>query len=329
MLNLSKIIAAGLVIVALLVGGYAFVLGNKPPAPVAQPSKAESAEAKVQQYPVVVTQRPVAAGQAIEANDLRVALLSINPTGAYQQTTDLVGQVPTIALAPDTPVLAQHLSTGMALQIQPGERAIAIKVDEVSGVGSLVKPGDYVDVFFALRRDNGEVSDSQARMLVSKKRVLAFGSLSLDGPASPEGKKSQSALTPRVESARTAVLAVQVDEVNPLLLAENHGRLSLALRHPADLAVPTPDLFPKWPTVLQALATGADGSKPGDSSIPSLQGVDFATAGLAMEPLAKGHSTKPRPSPVRKASSRTARPSAQPTTIEVILGNEVASVQLP
>ncbi len=335
MFNLSKMIAAVLVVVAVLLAGYAFVLGDKPTVPVTQAGANEKAEIKVQQYPVVITTRLVRAGQAMQAADLRVALLSINPAGASGDAAQLVGQVPAMDLHPDTPVLSQQLAAGLAMQIAPGERAIAVKVDEVSGVANLVRPGDFVDVFFALRRDNGEVDQSQARMLMSKKRVLAFGHLSLDGPTLPDGKTPAPVLSSRVEPARTAVLAIPVDEINPLLLAENNGRLSLALRHPADEAVPTPELFAAWPTVLRAAVTkDAEGRRTAATSVRTLEGLDLATAGLSMETLAQGNGAQRLSSGrlPRVPTVRTVRQPAAPEhrqNIEVIRGKEVASVQLP
>jgi pilus assembly protein CpaB len=39
-----------------------------------------------------------------------------------------------------------NLKTGLATQIAPGRRAIAVPVNETSGVAKLVKPGDRVDL---------------------------------------------------------------------------------------------------------------------------------------------------------------------------------------
>ena len=334
MFNLTRILAALLVLAALVLAGYAWVLSRKPD-PAAQAAATRSAP-QPPQHTVVVAARPIAAGQPIQPEDLRTVQLGINPVGAFKDTQGIVGQTPTLPLGVDTPVLAQHLAAGLATLIEPGERALAVKMDEVSSVGNRVRPGDYVDVFFALKRDNGEIDRSQARMLLSRKRVLAYGPGSLDGPAPPNGKAASSAAAaPRTEQARTAVLAIRVEEVNAVLLAEAHGRLSLTLRNPSDAAVPTADLYPSWPTVLQpALARGPKDAAATPVAEP--QGADRALGGLAMESLAQGAQAlrgaagarRLPAAPLAHRAGAAAPPPSGPS-VEVIRSGQVDTVRLP
>lgn len=332
MFNLTRILAALLVLAALVLGGYAWVLSRQPD-PAAQAAATRTAP-QPPQHTVVVAARPIAAGQPIQPEDLRTVQLGINPVGAFKDTQGIVGQTSTLPLGVDTPVLAQHLAAGLATLIEPGERAVALKMDEVSSVGNRVRPGDYVDVFFALKRDNGEVDRSQARMLLSRKRVLAYGPGSLDGPAPPNGKAAAPAAAPKpTEQARTAVLAIRVEEVNAVLLAEANGRLSLTLRNPTDAAVPTADLYAAWPTVLQpAIHRGAKDATP----VVELQGTDRALGGLAMENLAQGAQAQRGAAGVRRfqagpLAGRADASAPQPAgpSVEVIRAGQVNTVRLP
>ncbi len=45
-----------------------------------------------------------------------------------------------------------------------------------------MQPGDYVDVFLVLRRDNQEIGASHARMLLPRLRVLAYGGGAVNEP---------------------------------------------------------------------------------------------------------------------------------------------------
>lgn len=332
MFNLTRILAALLVLAALVLGGYAWVLSRQPD-PAAQAAATRTAP-QPPQHTVVVAARPIAAGQPIQPEDLRTVQLGINPVGAFKDTQGIVGQTSTLPLGVDTPVLAQHLAAGLATLIEPGERAVALKMDEVSSVGNRVRPGDYVDVFFALKRDNGEIDRSQARMLLSRKRVLAYGPGSLDGPAPPNGKAAAPAAAPKpTEQARTAVLAIRVEEVNAVLLAEANGRLSLTLRNPTDAAVPTADLYAAWPTVLQpAIQRGAKDATP----VAELQGTDRALGGLAMENLAQGAQAQRGAVGVRRfqaapPAGRADASAPQPAgpSVEVIRAGQVNTVRLP
>ena len=282
MINLTKIIAAVLVLLALALGGYAWLLSRQPPPPVvAAPSAAAAGKtAQAQTFRVVVAAKPLPAGRAIPPDALRVERLTINPAGAFQETAPLAGRVPVIDLGEGTPLVEGQLVSGLALRVGEGERAVAIKADEVMGVGHKVRPGDFVDVFLMLKSDGKDVDRSQARLLLSRKRVLAYGGASIDGMASGMDKngsaqQQQQQQASRAEAARTAVLAVPVDDINRLTIAEYSGRLLLALRNPTDMSEPDPKLFAELPTALQPVPP-----KAGEARRPPLEGLDRAQAGV-------------------------------------------------
>lgn len=286
MINLTKVIAAILVLLALALGGYAWMLSRQPPPPVAvAPSAAAPGKtAQVQTFAVVVAAKPLPAGQAIPADALRIEHLTINPAGAFQETAPLAGRVPVIDLGEGSPLLEGQLVSGLALRVAEGERAIAIKADETMGVGNKVQPGDFVDVFLMLKSDSKDIDRSQARLLLSRKRVLAYGSASVDGlPSKMDKNGAAQQQAQRAEPARTAVLAVPVDDINRLTLAENSGRLLLALRNPTDMSEPDPKLFAELPTALQPPPP-----KAGEPRRPPLEGLDRAQAGVTTADFVTG-----------------------------------------
>lgn len=327
MINLTKIVAAILVLLALALGGYAWMLSRQ--APVAPPPAAAASgnspakAAQVKTFPVVVAAKPLPAGLAIPADALRVEQLTINPAGAFQETAPLAGRVPVIDLGEGSPLLEGQLVSGLALRVAEGERAVAVKADEVMGVGNKVQPGDFVDVFLMLKSDSKDIDRSQARLLLSRKRVLAFGSASVDGLPSKTDKNA-GAQQQRAEAARTAVLAIPVEDVNRLTLAENSGRLLLALRNPTDMSEPDPKLFAELPTALQPLAP-----KPGEPRRPPLEGLDRAQAGVTTADFVTGG----KPGSIRTATvvPRTSAPRAEGQRggglkVEVIRGDRSETI---
>jgi len=308
--HFTKIAAILMIVIGLALGGYAWFLSRHPaPRPQAAAANVAAAPSAALQ-PVVVTSRAVPAGKPLEEADLRVEQLSIDPEGAFRATAAALGRVPVLDLGAGAPVLAPQLASGLALRVAEGERAVAVKVDETNGVGHRIQPGDRVDVFFVLKRDNGEIDRSQARLLLAKKRVLAYGEASLDGPeeASANGKNA-GVPQQRAAQARTAVLAVPVEDVDRLVLGEASGRLLLALRNPKDEALPDPALFAALPTALQPVA-----ARPGMPPPGPLQGLDRAQAGLAIAALADGGVQRPaaaaaRPVQTRVAARTTPRPA--------------------
>jgi pilus assembly protein CpaB len=287
MINLTKIIAAILVLLAIALGGYAWMLSRQsPPAVAVAPSSATSAKsAQAQTFPVVVAAKPLPAGHAIPADALRIENLSINPAGAFKETAALEGRVPVIDLSEGSPLLEGQLVSGLALRVATGERAFAIKADEIMGVGNQVQPGDFVDVFLMLKADGREkdIDRSQARLLLSRKRVLAYGTASVDGLPSKIDKNAAAQQAQRAEAARTVVLAVPVDDINRLTLAENSGRLLLALRNPTDMSEPDPKLFAELPTALQPPP-----QKAGEPRRPPLEGLNRAQAGVTTADFVTG-----------------------------------------
>lgn len=287
MIHLTKIIAAVLVLLAIALGGYAWMLSRQAPTPVpvASGTGNSAKDPQARTYPVVVASKPLPAGQAIPVDALRVERLTINPTGAFQDAAVVAGRVPVFDLGEGTPLLEGQLVSGLALRITEGERAVAVKADEVMGVGNKVQPGDFVDVFVSLKSDSKDIDRSQARLLLSRKRVLAFGNASVDEQTSKTADTKNTTQTPsqRNEIARTVVLAIPVADINRLTLAESSGRLLLALRNPTDTSQPDPTLFAELPTALQPVAP-----KAGEPKRAPLEGLDRAQAGLTTVDLVTG-----------------------------------------
>ncbi|MFM0740511.1 Flp pilus assembly protein CpaB [Paraburkholderia xenovorans] len=310
--NLTKILAGVLIAVALLLGVFAWTLSRRP-APVAVTAASQAT------FPVVVAAHPLQAGKAITVDALRVQSLPINPNGAFTDPAQLAGRIPNTDIGVDSPVLELQLSSGLAERVEPGERALAVRVDEGNAVGNRLRPGNFVDVFFTLKRDGalgngGEVDQSQARLLMSKVRVLAFGNAttSNDTSGDPNGM------------VRTAVLAVPVADVDRLTLAETSGRLIFALRNPKDAEVVDQSVLPVYPGVLKTAAR-AGASEPLLDSTRAAAGVSLdalsgssgsAGAGMRVPPVPH------MPLPTRVASNTNSTKSS----IEVIRGGRAETV---
>ncbi|EFI60012.1 MULTISPECIES: Flp pilus assembly protein CpaB [Comamonas] len=277
MVNVAKIAVGVLLAVALALGVYGWMLARAPQAADPQASASASDSKSNAGMSVVVAAQAIPAGQALKTEDLQLTQLPAKPDGAYGEIQAAVGSVPAVDVPKGAPVLQGQMVTGLALKLSEGERAVAVKVDESIGAGNRIRPGDFVDVFFALRRDGNEIDQSQARLLLSRKRVLAYGAASVDALSSAEKTEGKQANGP--DNARTAVLAVPVAEVNQLLLGGSNGSLLLALRNPMDMTEPDSEKFAPLPGILAvAMAKGS-------VAVP-LEGADAAQAGVAMSSLA-------------------------------------------
>ncbi|QCX51989.1 Flp pilus assembly protein CpaB [Ralstonia pseudosolanacearum] len=294
-----QIIAAALLLLAVVLGVVAWKNAHRPPAPAV----AQQNENGKTLYPVVVTVKPLEAGKPITADQVGVESLPINPADAFSEVNKVVGREPIVPIGIGVPLIGSQLSSGLALQVVPGQRAVAITVDEVVGVGNRVMPGDYVDVFLVLRKDGQEIDDSKARLLLPHLRVLAFGPLAVnEGEQKPADAGTA---TRRVDQAKTAVLAVPVESVGQLAIAQQSGRLLMALRNPSDEAEPT-----VRPQDAQTLA------------VANRNPLDAAQAGVSLVSVTGGVRRPAAPSsvalPAVAAAQTVVRSAAAATGVEII-----------
>ncbi len=277
---------------------------------VSGPAKAPAAPAPGAVAPLVsmvVASKALPAGHLLQAEDVRLQPVAMLPPGAVALEASVLGRTLAQPAAEGDPVIASRLLGGIAAGLQPGERAVAIKVDESSAVGHKLAPGDWVDVLVVLRKDSQEVDATQARQLLARKRVLAYGS-QMEGAAGRDGA-DEAARTG--QPPRTAVLAVQAQEVNALLLAERQGQVLLALRNPLDredapsrAAVPSPEVV-----VLEQLARTAPGR-----ALPPSQTASLLTAHHGLPPAA------------RRPGGEGSPPRATGLAVEVLRGNRSETV---
>lgn len=120
-------------------------------------------------------------------------------------------------------LLTEAKSVGLPGVIPPGKRAISIAVTEVSGVSGLIKPGDHVDVMATF--DQGTVGDSLGDVFLQNVQVLAVNR-ELDPNANDQNSKEKKDL---IKTA-TVTLAVDAAQVHHLAVAEDRGKVRLALR---------------------------------------------------------------------------------------------------
>lgn len=222
MFRFQKLIAVLMVVVSLALGWYAWRIASRGSAPRPAPPAATA------EFPVLVAVQPIAAGSPIAAAAVKTIALPLRPEGAFDGPAQVVGKVALLSLGAGEPVTRRHLESGdnLAALLQPGERAVAVKVDEVIAVGHHLAPGQRVDVFVSLRRNPEEVPATQAQPVLRDLRVLAVGSRTAARDAAPAAAAPKGG----PETPRTAVLAVPAAEVSKLALAADHGHLVLALK---------------------------------------------------------------------------------------------------
>ncbi len=74
-----------------------------------------------------------------------------------------------------TKLLSPGAHTGLSLQVAPDKRAVSIPVDEVRGVGKLIRPGDRIDVLTSISYGDAKTERREVKTLLQDVLVLATG----------------------------------------------------------------------------------------------------------------------------------------------------------
>lgn len=234
---------AGILLLGAVIAGYwGLTLSRQAPAaepvaatpdnPVATPAPVEDPT----RQPVVVLVRDIAPFVTITAADVAVEKLRTAPAGSLASVDQVIGRTPWRALSAGTWLTQESFEAGspLARMIRPGERALAVAVDEVINAGGQLAPGDYVDVLLFLRKDENNPQPT-AQLVVPAVRVLGVGNqmgLTNSGqPASPAHSEEEKLKQEQLRAAaRSVVLAVPEPLLNRLMLASSAGVLRLAVR---------------------------------------------------------------------------------------------------
>lgn len=148
------------------------------------------------------------------------------PVGHFKNVEDLTGRVVLANLKKNEAIMESKLAPidlktgGVSAVMDPQKRAMAVKVNEVVGLPGFVKPGDRVDVMVTFARP-GRTNDPQiTKVVLENSLVLATGTQMerVDG----EEPKAVKVIT----------LEVSLEEAEKLAMAENGGKIRLALRSP-------------------------------------------------------------------------------------------------
>ena len=193
--------------------------------------------------PVVVAARDLPQGTVLSADHLKMTDVPdqfIQPY-ATQDATQLVGRVTLAPIAEGEQVLLNKIRTHEDIpedaylsSVTPkGKRAVTIGVDEFSGVGGFVRPGDVVDVLWSLRVPVADSSDGKMMTLTLFQGipVVAVGHELKRTPRTPEGSGGGEGVR-----QMAVTLALTPQETSFLLFARDQGRIQVSLRPQTETA---------------------------------------------------------------------------------------------
>ena len=197
----------------------------------------QAAEAlRTQTQDVVIAAKDIPAGSTIAEAMLKDGTVrtikwpkASVPAGAFGTPTEVFGKVNRVKIMANEPILESRLSgegAGLTVRLEPGKRAMAVRVDEIIGVSGFIVPDDRVDVIVTTTPPGVTNNDARlSKIVLQNKRVLSVAQ-------STEQKDGK----PQV--ARSITLEVSPEEAEKLSLAYQEGPIVLALRGVGDETEP-------------------------------------------------------------------------------------------
>lgn len=184
---------------------------------------ANSASSKITTVPVVVASKDIPEGAAIDRIDLAVSQWPAQtvPLGAYHSVDSLAGRVARVNIFVGEAMVPGRLAPngtgpGLELKIPAGQRAMAVRINDVAGIAGLIQPNSRVDILVNIQ-DPGSTKQV-AKLFMENMRVLAIGTeIQRDASGKPN-------------SATTVTLAVTPEQAERLAVAMNQGTIALVLR---------------------------------------------------------------------------------------------------
>ncbi|MFQ5684281.1 MAG: Flp pilus assembly protein CpaB [Candidatus Binatia bacterium] len=196
----------------------------------------ESTEAlRKANQPIVVAAKNIPAGTRLTQKRIKEGLLKINPwpkssvpAGSFTSTRQVVGKVIRVKVVAGEPILKSKMGKGeeklgLTVRLEPGHRAMAVRVDEIVGVSGFIAPEDRVDVIVTMvPPGRTSTNDKFSKIVLQNKRVLSVA----------QSIEQQKDGKPKV--VRSITLEVTPQEAEKLSLASQEGQIILALRAAGD-----------------------------------------------------------------------------------------------
>lgn len=205
------------VVVALVITAifYQITVGRRP------------TQAAVATKELVVAKENLPLGSEIQREDLLIRDYPTQayPQGAFADIEDVIDRSVLSPILANEPILAARVTekgagVGLAPLIPEGKRAVAIAINQVSGVSGYINPGSEVDILLT-----GQPKGSDERLtttVLENVTVLSTGTqLEMD----PEGKP---------QNVPVINMLLTPEDAELITLATGVGRIHLVLRNPMD-----------------------------------------------------------------------------------------------
>src|SRR5512141_1047248 len=142
--------------------------------------QANSAPAKVVTRSVVIANTDIPEGAAIDRAQVTTAVwpAPIVPLGAYASIDSVVGRVTRVNVFSGEAIVPGRLAPagtgpGLELKLPPGQRAMAVRINDIAGISGLLQANSRVDVM--VTTTDVTTGKQVAKLFMENMRVLSVG----------------------------------------------------------------------------------------------------------------------------------------------------------
>jgi pilus assembly protein CpaB len=226
----------GVLVTALMIGGALAAGGGAAyfaHSYINRSIRAERTQLQAQYQPVsvVVANADLSPGATLSSQT--VALRDVPRTFLHSEAIpadawrDVAGRVLARAVHSGEPVLRSHLAEGVgagfSAQLPEGMRALTFPVDEEASISGMLSPGDRIDILFTTTAGNETITVPllfAVPVIATGMRTRANANQLRDGAATGQ--------------FRTVTVSVSPDDAAKITLAQDAGKITIALRRPED-----------------------------------------------------------------------------------------------
>jgi pilus assembly protein CpaB len=219
------------------------------------------------ELPTVIAATNIPLGVEITAEMVTTQNLAVGArnVGAYQDASAVIGQTVRLKIVEGQQITAANFTASgdiARLDVPVGKVGMSVQVDQVSGVGTVIKTGDYVDMLVGFTGDKfpvitlpdapgGEISvvqglnNTSAKLLVQGMQVL--GTLLPPPPPAAEGQPDGQSGTALNGQQQIVIVAASPQQAEVIKFAQLDGSISLVLRAPSEFVDPNDPTTPIEP----------------------------------------------------------------------------------
>jgi pilus assembly protein CpaB len=249
------VLLVGVFLAVIAFVGIALLLGGGGPGKTAEPTVPT-------ELPTVIATKDIPLGATVTSDMLKTENRKIDgerKTTAFQNPELVVGKIARRVIKTDSQLESADFDTSTTgcgvIDVPPTQRAIAVQVDQVSGVGTVINTGDYVDMVVGFTGDKFPVvtlnpqddsitvvsglNGTSVKLLLDGMQVLCRQLPPVAAPANGQapapttntGGQPTTSLNGQQEIVMLGVTAAQAEVIK---FAQLDGSISLVLRSSKD-----------------------------------------------------------------------------------------------